>query len=104
MEAQREVARKAHFFLDVDYGRFGQDSVVMCGDGVDDLDRAIETVNLIASRPKSKRLIDLGSHYSAYHPGDVEDLMAIRSFYVGFYGEVNKPDAYRPARTKAIPL
>lgn len=94
-EDHLKVAQKAHYMLDVTLGLLGQDSVVLVGDGVDDLDRAIETLQRAEQLRGSKALIDLGTRYSAYRPCDVEDLTAIREQYIAIHGPINKPDAYQ---------
>lgn len=100
---QRETARKAQWYLDVSLGRFTNDSVVFTGDGVEDLDRVIQ---LIASgtQPGASFMIDVAGTGDAtsghYKPFDIDDLLAIRGFFTGFYGEVNKPQYWvtLPAR------
>lgn len=99
---QREVARKANWMLDCYLGRNTQDNVVFTGDGVDDLDRAISFLTSQTLQPGYRLLIDLGSQYSDYRPFDVEDLQAIRAWYVSFYGEVNRPVVWEPSRASAI--
>ncbi len=99
---QREIARKANWMLDCYLGRNTQDSVVFTGDGVEDIDRAVSFLQSGALQPGYRLLIDLGGQYSDYRPFDLEDLAAIRAWYVTFYGEVNKPNAYEPANASAI--
>lgn len=99
---QREAARKANWMLDCYLGRNTQDSVVFTGDGVDDLDRALSFLQSGALQPGYKLLIDLGGQYSDYRRFDLDDLVAIRAWYVSFYGEVNKPVVWEPANASAL--
>lgn len=101
---QREIARKADWKLDCNFGRNTQDSVVLTGDGVDDLDRAIGILSGNTLQPGFRLLIDLGTQFSSYRPFDLEDLQAIRGFYVGFYGESFKPVFGPSVQGKAVGL
>ena len=92
---QQGLARRAQWYFDCYFGMQSQDSVVFTGDGVDDLDsltarltEAIATGNIGVN---SRFLCDVGTQYSSWRPFDLEDIAAIRAFYVLWYGNVNKP-------------
>lgn len=99
---QREVARKAVWLLDIGMGRNTNDTVVLTGEGVPELDRAIELIQGPSVQPGARFLIDIGSQYSDWRPFDVEDLQAIRAYYIGFYGDVDRPNVWDKDATKAI--
>ena len=88
---QRLVAQKANWYFDVYFGQNTGDSVVFCGDGVDDLDRMIATIANGTNRG-GKMTCDLGTDYSNYKRCDLEDAQAIRALFVGWYGTVSKPN------------
>lgn len=90
--------------LDCYLGRNTQDNVVFTGDGVDDLDRAISFLTSQTLQPGYRLQIDLGAQYSDYRSFDVEDLQAIRAWYVSFYGEASRPVAWKPSRASHLPL
>lgn len=92
-EQHRAVARRADFFFDLYMGLGRGDSSIYTGDGVDDLDQ-IAAVIAAGTNVGAKFTVDVGSQYSDYRRFDTEDLSAIRSEYIAFYGTVNKPDAY----------
>jgi hypothetical protein len=94
---QRRVAQGANWYFDVYFGQNTGDSVVFSGDGVDDLDRLIATVAAGTNRG-GKMVCDVGVNYSSYRPCDLEDVQAIRTLFIGWYGTVAKPDAYAPRR------
>lgn len=101
-QEQRNVAQKACFYFDVYFGQNTGDSVVVTGDGVDDLDRLISRMSTESVRD-AKFLCDVSmSNDSQYRPCDLEDVQAIRAHYVSFYGESDKPDAYLPHRASAV--
>lgn len=106
-EEQREIARRASWYLDVSLGRFTGDSAVYPGQGVPDLDYVI---TLIASgtKPGASFFVDVaspaGGGQAVQKPFDITDLQAIRTFYIGFYGNVARPDVYTPATGDAIPV
>lgn len=78
--------------MDCYLGRNTGDPVVFTGNGVDDLGRTIDILGAPnALQPGYRLLIDLGGQYSSYRPFDLEDLSAIRTYYIGFYGTVAKP-------------
>lgn len=94
---QRLVAQGANWYFDVYMGQNTGDSVVFTGDGVDDLDRLIAVVANGTQRG-FKMVCDVGRNYSSYRPCDIEDVQAIRTLFIGWYGTVSKPDAYASSR------
>lgn len=92
----REIARKAHFLFEVNFGLFSGDSVLLPGDGVDDLDQLISKIES-GTFQRMKLSVDMGRDYAAFRNCDLEDLKAIRAAYVGLYGAIAKLGAiYRP--------
>lgn len=100
---QRLVAQKANWYFDVFMGLNTGDSVVYTGDGVDDLDHLITV--LAAGTGRSARFVcDVSpGNYSVYRAFDMDDLQAIRGYFIGWYGTVNKPDAYTQTASVALP-
>lgn len=101
------VAQRANFFFNVywAYHTF-EESVVYTGDGVDDLDRLISQM-AAGTMPTAQFQVDVGSQYSIYKPFDLQDLIAIRTAYIAYYGNVNKPNAYvlpSPSISMQIPI
>ena len=101
---QREAARKAIWMLDIYMGRNTADSAVFTGEGVLDLDRSIALVQGPSLQPGSRIQIDLGGQSSDWRNCDVEDLQAIRAYYVQFYGEVERPNVWDQDAEKALAL
>ena len=104
-EQHRDIARRAIWYFDCYFGALSGDSVVFTGDGVDDLDRLIERLaaNLVNNHARGQKFVcDVGVTYSVYRPFDIEDVVAIRSHYIDYYGNVDKPDIYAPGKNAAI--
>lgn len=99
----RDIARRANWFFDVNQDCQTQDWVVYTGDGIDDLDRLI---SLIASGTHAnfRMTVDTGIEYSSYKPCDLEDVQAIRTAFVDFYGTVAKPNAYEPLKASGFEI
>ena len=89
-DQQRYLARKAQWYFDVYLGRQSGDSSVYTGDGVDDLDRLIALLNGTHA-PDSRFMCDVGKQYSDWRAFDAQDVEAVRSYYVQFYGLTDKP-------------
>lgn len=107
-EEQREIARRASWYLDVSLSRwFTGDSAVYPGQGVPDLDYVIQ---LIASGTQAGAtfFVDVaspaGGGQAVQKPFDIDDLLAIRSYYIGFYGNVARPNVYTQPPGEAIPV
>jgi hypothetical protein len=101
---QRRVAQGANWYFDVYFGMNTGDSVVFTGDGVDDLDRLIEILSTGTFGSTARYMCDVTfGNYSNYRPFDLEDLRAIRNYFIGWYGTVAKPDAYEPRTSVAYP-
>jgi hypothetical protein len=83
-------AQKANWYVSVDYRNVnvGGDPFIITGDGVDDLDRLI---SLMPIYPNGRFFIDIGTVTEQFVPCDVDDIIAIRTAYIGYYGRVNKP-------------
>ena len=104
-DQHRDVARRACWYCDCYFGSLTQDNVVFTGDGVDDLDRLKSRLldNASQNPSRSQRfLVDIGAQYSDWRPFDLDDVDAIRSAYVDFFGEVPKPDVYAPGTGTAL--
>ena len=95
------VAGRAWFyFLVYDYynlylNAFLGDATVITGEGVNTLDQ----VRNYLLRPFPSRFqvqLDVGGIQAEMREVDVEDLAAIRAAYVALWGEVDKPNVYRP--------
>jgi hypothetical protein len=83
-------ARKANWYVSVDFNDINVpgDPYIVTGDGVDDLDRLI---SLMPIYPRGKYFIDVGTVVEQFVPCDVADIQAIRTAYIAYYGNVNKP-------------
>jgi hypothetical protein len=94
-DEQKAMARKAQWSFDCYFGLNTQDSVVFTGDGVEDLDNLIARLQFAVSNHgtgvNSRFQADVGTQYSVYRPFDIEDVRAVRSYYVAIYGVVDKP-------------
>ncbi len=90
------VAEKAYWLFDLKFlqTELGGDWFTVTGDGVDDLDRLID---LLTAFPNTRFSLDVGLHTSHFKDADLEDVHALRSAYVTFYGETNKPPLLDPA-------
>ncbi len=104
-DQHRDIARRAIWYFDCHFGELSQDSVVLTGDGVEDLDRIISRLtDNAANNPTRKQsyMCDVGTQYSDWKRFDIEDVVAIREQYVLAYGETNRPDVYTPGGGSAI--
>ena len=104
---QQAIARRAIWYFDCYFGMNHDDSVVFTGDGVDDLDALVLRLRAAFSQPgavgvRSRFMCDVGTQYSSYKAFDIEDVLAIRAYFIEYYGYVNKPDAYAKAEGSAI--
>ena len=95
------MARKAYWYFDCDFGVGTGESSVFTGDGLEDLNSFISRLS-DAQRygginPYSRFLADVGTITSDWQPFDLDDVKAIRTYYVEVYGYVNKP----PVTTRA---
>jgi len=92
---QQAIARRAIWYFDCFFGLNNDDSVVFTGDGIDDLDGLINRLQFAVlhngTNIRSRFVTDIGTQYSVYRPFDLDDVRAIRQFYLDFYGNVNKP-------------
>lgn len=92
---QQAMARKAQWYFDCYFGLNHDDSVVFTGDGVDDLDKLISRLEYAfthnGTNVNSRFQCDVGTLYSVPKPFDVDDVKAVRTYYMEFYGTVNKP-------------
>jgi hypothetical protein len=78
------------------------DSVVLTGDGVEDLDQIL---NFMATYPNGRYTIDIGRSTTDYRPCDSTDIQGIKIAYMAFYGTVNKPGFPIPfPRTNELPI
>ena len=91
------LARRGQWYFDMYFGFpiERQDSVVMTGQGVNDLDRVIAVMSQ-GSTPTSRFLCDVGFNYSVYRQFDTEDVQRIRTRFIALYGTVNRIDVYGP--------
>jgi hypothetical protein len=95
IEEQKMIARKATWYFDCYFGMGTDDSVVFTGDGVDDLEMLLARLTSAIAHGgigvKSRFQVDTGSQYSDWKPFDLEDVYAIRNYYIELYGDVPKP-------------
>ncbi len=103
MVEQRRVAQRGSWFFDVYFGQGTGDSVVYTGDGVDDLNRLLSAWYSGTLKGATMRCDVSPSSYSEYRLCDHEDVMAIRGYFMGWYGTVAKPDAYVERTSVAYP-
>jgi hypothetical protein len=84
------LANKAQWYVEIDNRRQvdGGDVWVNTGDGVDDLDRMLV---LMQTLPVASFKIDIGTQYESWVPCNIADIQAIRTAYIGYFGQVNKP-------------
>lgn len=104
---QRDIARRAIWYFDCYFGFLSEDSVVFTGDGVEDLDRLISRLNVNAANNRvlhQRFMCDVGTQYSSYKPFDIEDVMAIREYYIAYYGNVDRPNVYSSGSNTAFPV
>lgn len=99
---QREIARKAQWYLDVRLGQFTGDSAVYPGEGVPDLDKVISLIANGTTAGASLFVDTGGAGFSVPKRFDIDDLLAIKAYYIGFYGNVARPDVYTPPAGEAI--
>jgi hypothetical protein len=66
----------------------GNDSFVLAGDGVDDLDRL---TTRIQGLKRFKLTLDVGRQFDVPKPVTLEDVAALRAAYVAIHGAVDKP-------------
>lgn len=102
---QRYVAMRAQWYWDVLPNMPGYDdgdSVVLTGDGLDDLNSAILFVNRYprcsimceagqAANVTISNAIPLGNAFPKWVRADVQDIYAVKDYYIEYYGSVNKP-------------
>ena len=83
-------------------GQFTGDSAVYPGEGVPDLDKVISLI--AAGTQRSARFfVDTGGPgFAVPKQFDIDDLLAIRAYYIGFYGNVAKPNVYAQPVGEAI--
>lgn len=94
-DQQRDLSRRAIWYFDCYFGIPTEDSVVFTGDGVADLDRLIS--RLVTNKEtnfarKQRFLVDIGTQYSEWRPFDIEDVEAVKLYYIAYWCDVNKPD------------
>lgn len=102
--AHEYIAQRAQWYFDFyPHGwPYAVENFVVTGDGVDDLDLTIQRIEAYGTiRPPrvvcevgSSGTIQLGNAYPKYLECDVEDVRAIRTAYIAWYGTVDKPDVY----------
>jgi hypothetical protein len=81
------LARTISWKFDCDLRDTG-DSVVITGDGVDDLDRLLY---LIDHTPRIRVAADVGAQFSQYVYVSRDDVQALKDRYIAIYGTVDKP-------------
>jgi len=103
-EQQQTLARRAHWYFDCYFGPPG-DFCTYVGCGIGDLDKLISRLNNNAQYNfvmNQRFLCDVGGQYSDWRNFDIEDVLAIRDYYLQFHGNVNKPNYYDPGASAAI--
>jgi len=106
-QQQQAVARKASWYFDCYFGALYGDAVTFTGDGVGDLDKLISRLedNALNNHESKQRFqCDVGGQYSDWRNFDLDDVYAIRAYFVGYYGDVNKPDVYASGSNTAFPV
>lgn len=92
------VAERAFFLIEVE----AKDGIgvnhVMTGDGVDDIDSVIRTME---RTPFGRFLLDVSPTNSSWKAVTSTHMQKLRQNFISFYGTVNKPDAYVPKRGQA---
>jgi hypothetical protein len=79
------------------------DSVVFTGDGVDDLDRLL-SILANGTQRDGKVMCDVAAgNYSDYRRCDMDDIVAIRGYFIGWYGTVSKINVYAEGPSVAYP-
>lgn len=73
--------------FDCDLGD-NSDSVVMAGDGVDDLDRLLAQIDRY---PRHRMIVNVGAIYPNYKRANRQDIVNLRAKYVELHGETNEP-------------
>jgi hypothetical protein len=95
------LAARANFsfqitdYSNLNYGGYNGEVTNIAGSGVETLDE----VKGWLDRPFPSRItaaLDFGSLQSNFQMVDSDDIAQIRAVFVSIYGEVNKPDVYRP--------
>lgn len=92
------VARRGQWYFDLFFGFpiERQDSYVMTGQGVADLDRTIALMTFTGSMDGFRFLCDVGFNYSIYRNFDLDDVYRIKAKFINIYGDVNRIDEYQP--------
>jgi hypothetical protein len=101
---QQYIAQRAHWYIDVyppGYP-YATDNFVLTGEGVEDLDQTIARVEAYGTVRPARLVCEvgttgtvlLGNAFPKYLTCDVDDLRAIRTYYIEWYGTVNRPDVY----------
>lgn len=112
---QQYIAQRAQWYFDVTPGGAAfqvsssspVESVMLTGDGLDDLNSAIAYCNrfrhvrIIAEVGQAVDVqihssIPLGNAFPKYLPIDVDDIDAIKIAYIAYYGSVSKPPHVDP--------
>jgi hypothetical protein len=86
------LARTISWKFDCDLRDTG-DSVVITGDGVDDLDRLL---GLFDRTPRIRVAADVGAQFSQYVYVGRDDILALKARYIAIYGTVDKPALINP--------
>lgn len=106
-DQHRDIARRDQWYFDVYFGLLTGDNVVFTGDGVDDLDSFISRLETNGSynfNRDQKFLCDVGNLYSDFRPFDLDDVRAIRTQYVLWFGDTAKPNVYASGSNTAFPV
>jgi hypothetical protein len=88
-EVHQMLAQRASWYFDIDPKDRAGDSVMLTGDGLNDLD---QVVGFIDRYPNGKFTVDTGKvvalsgAYPQFRICDREDVLAIRAAYVAFWG------------------
>ena len=85
----------ASWKFDVDF-RDGRDPVIFTGDGAEDI---ASLLNAILSSSRVPRILaDVGALFSNYIIVTIDDVYALQSRYLSYWGTVNKPPYWDPPR------
>lgn len=90
------VAERAFFLIEVEeYPSQRGINNIMTGDGVDDIDSVIRTME---RTPFGRFLLDVSPTNSSWKVVTATHMQTLRQDFIAFYGTVNKPDAYAKKR------
>jgi len=111
-EDQSYIARRAQWYFDVAVSprmaplAWG-DNCTFTGQGLKDLNQTIDFLRVnpqtrVMCEVGSTGTIMLGNAWPKYLPCDIEDVYAIKDFFIAYYGSVDRPSCYRDTNSAAM--